>query len=105
MNLIIKGTNTTLTPADKEFIVDKLSVLEKFLKPEDKVHVEIEIVKKHSSGLTCRAEIGIKPHGHYAESMGIDFYAAVDIVVPKIKEQLTKKKDKAVSLRRKKAAI
>jgi ribosomal subunit interface protein len=105
MNISIKATNTTLTSNIKEFIHDKISVLEKFLKPEDKIHVELEVEKKHSSGMLYRVEVIIKPHGHYAESRGMDFYAAMDLVMPKIKTQFAKNKDKQVSLRRRRTKV
>ena len=105
MNINIKATNTTLTPAIKSFIEDKLSVLEVFVKSEDKIRVELEVLKKHRTGMTFRAEVDIQPHGHYAESYGMDFYAAMDMVMPKIKEQLSKQKDKKVSLRRRRVKM
>ncbi len=97
MNINIKATKTTLTPSMKVFIEDKLTSLEKFLKEEDKLKVEIELDKKHHTGLIFRAEIDIQPKGIYAEARGEDFYSAMDMVVPKIKEQLVKAKDKRVS--------
>ena len=105
MNINIKATNTTLTPSIKEFIYDKMSVLEKFIKPEDKIHVELEVEKKHSSGMLFRTEVTIKPHGHYAESRGMDFYSAMDLVIPKIKIQFAKSKDKKISMRRERKGI
>ncbi|HVY68176.1 MAG TPA: ribosome-associated translation inhibitor RaiA [Patescibacteria group bacterium] len=104
MSINIKITNTTLTPAIKEFIEEKLAALDRFLKPEDKVHVEIEVDKKRSKEPPFRAEVDIQPRGHYAEARGLDIYSAFDLVLPKIKEQLTKKKDKDVSLRRRRKA-
>ncbi len=100
MNIIIKATKTTLTPAIKTFIHEKVHGLEKFIKPEEKVYVEIEVDKKHHKGLIYRAEINIKPHGHYAESFAEDFYAAMDLLIPKIKEQLIKEKGKKLSKER-----
>ncbi len=97
----IKATNTTLTPAIREAIETKLEKLAKFFKPEDKIRVEIEISKKHKSGLVARAEVDVQPHGHYAEATGEDFYAALDIVIPKIKEQILKTKAKIISRRKK----
>jgi ribosomal subunit interface protein len=101
MNITIKATHTTLTEAIRNDISDKVAVIEKFLRPEDKIHVELEEDTRHTSGRFSRVEIAIHPRGMYADARGNDFYEAMDLVVPKIKEQLTRGKDKRVSLRRK----
>ncbi len=100
MNINIKATNTTLTPAIRAAIESKLDKLVKFFKAEDKIRVEVEMDKKHKSGQIARAEIDVKPHGYYAEAWGEDFYQALDMVVPKIKEQMLKAKDKKISRRK-----
>ena len=100
MNIAIKAKNATITPSIREFIDEKFKTLSKLIKEEDKIRVEFELEKKHSSGLVYRAEIDIQPKGHFAEARGVDVYAAFDLVMPKIKEQLTRQKDKQVSLRR-----
>ncbi len=41
MNINIKATNTTLSPSIKGFIEEKLQTLSKFIREEDKIHVEI----------------------------------------------------------------
>jgi ribosomal subunit interface protein len=105
MNITIKATKTTLTESTKTYIRQKLETLENFIRPEDKIRVELEVDKKHSSGLIFRAEIDIQPHGHFAEARGNDFYEAFDLLIPKIKEQITREKDKQVSLRRRRTKI
>lgn len=100
MNITIKATNTTLTDAIRQTVEGKLASIEAFLRPEDKVHVEIAEDSKHKSGLFSRVEINIAPHGYYADANGNDFYEAIDLVLPKIKQQITKTKDKRLSLRR-----
>jgi ribosomal subunit interface protein len=105
MNIGFKGTRTYLTAADQQYIENKIGTLNKFLKNQDKVFVEVEMDNKHSSGLIFRMEVSINPPKHYAEARGNDFYEALDLVIPKIKEQLVKQKDKKVSLRRRKTPL
>ncbi len=100
MNITIKATNTTLTDAIRDSIHEKLVAIEGFLKPEDKIHVEVEEDNHHKSGLFSRVEVQISPHGYYADALGNDFYEALDLVIPKIKHQMTKEKGKKISLRR-----
>lgn len=105
MNINIKATNTTLTDSMKADVTDKVAVIEKFLKEEDTVYVEFDVDTRHKSGDIQRAEIRISPRGYYAESYGSDVYEALDLAIPKIREQLTKEKDKKISLRRKLGAF
>jgi putative sigma-54 modulation protein len=100
MNITIKATNTTVTDAIRANVEEKLKALDSFLKPEDVVRVEVAEENHHQNGRYSRVEVHITPHGHYAEAVGNDFYEAIDLVIPKIKQQLTKEKDKRVSLRR-----
>ena len=79
--------------------------LDKFLQREDKIHVEVEFDLKHTGTGAYRAEVHIQPHGQYADARGNDFYEALDLVIPKIKDQLVKTKDKRVRLRKRLGAI
>lgn len=97
MNISIKATKTTLTPSIKANVTEKLSVLEKFLRPEDKVHVELEVNKRHVTGKLFRVEVTIHPHGYFAEARGQDFYEALDLLIPKVKQQMVKNKEKRVA--------
>lgn len=100
MKINIKATNTSLTPTIKNNVETKLSVISNFTKPEDVIHVELAEDRKHQSGQFFRVDIQISPHNLYASARGNDFYEALDLAVPKIQSQLTKNKDKKISLRR-----
>lgn len=105
MNINFKGTHASLSEADQDYIESKLKTLGKFIKDADKVFVEAEVDSKHNSGLVYRLEIAINPPKLYADARGNDFYEALDLVLPKIKEQLAKEKDKRISLRRRKTGL
>ena len=101
MNITIKATNTTLTDAIRSNISGKLEVLQKFLRPENNIHVELAEDIKHKSGEFFRVDVSISPSGVYARARANDFYEAIDLVLPKLTQQLSKNKDKKISLRRK----
>ncbi len=105
MNIGFKGKRTYLTEADQEYIENKIRTLDKFIKNQDNVFVEVEMDNKHSSGLVFRMEVSVNPPKFYADARGNDFYEALDLVLPKIKEQLVRQKDKKVSLRRRKTPL
>ncbi len=100
MNINIKATNTTLTDSIRSNVQAKLEPLEKFLRPEDVIHLELAEDTKHQSGQFFRVDIQISPRGYYAEARANDFYEAMDLLVPKIKHQFTKEKEKGLSFRK-----
>lgn len=101
MKITIKALGTSITPAIQATVEEKLQALERFLRPEHMVHVEVSVQDTKSRGQVFRAEVSISPDGWFADSEGETLYEAIDLVVPKIKLQVAKKKDKWVSLRRK----
>lgn len=101
-NINIKATNTALTGALNDYVYKKIKTINKFLHDENTVHVELALESKRRSGPKFRVELTILPKpGIYADAFGQDLYEAIDLCIPKIKEQLVKRKDKDISLRRK----
>lgn len=103
----IKATHTALSNSVEHYVEKKLEKLDKYLGEASKVQVELEH-GKDKSGQKYRAEITIIPHqshkGIYADARGNDFYEAIDLCMPKIKEQVMKQKDRWVTERRKDGA-
>ena len=101
MNISIKATHLDLTPSVKEYVEEKVGHLEKFIKATE-AKIELERDRHHHSGLGFRAEVNMFIAGKvmYAEAGAEDIYSAVDLVIPKLKEQISKFKDKKHTLRR-----
>ncbi len=101
MNISIKGTHLDLTPSIKQYVDEKIGNLDKFIVAME-AKVELERDQHHQSGLVFRAEVTMIVGGKImrAESKGEDIYAAVDMVIPKLKEQISKFKDKKQTMRR-----
>ena len=80
---------------------EKVGNLEKFIGAME-AKVELERDRHHQSGLVFRAEVMLVLGGKLmrAEAGAEDIYAAVDMVIPKLKEQIGKYKDKKQTLRR-----
>lgn len=102
MNIAIKATHLDLTSSIKKYIEEKVGHLGKFISALE-AKVELDRDQHHHSGEVFRAEIMLIMSGKVmrAEGLAEDIYAAVDIVIPKLKEQISKFKDKKTTLRRK----
>jgi ribosomal subunit interface protein len=100
----IKATHTALSQSVEDYVAKKINSFSKYLDESSNVHVELE-QGKDKSGQKYRAEITVIPHsshkGIYADARGNDFYEAIDLCMPKIKEQVMKQKDRWVTERRK----
>lgn len=91
-----------LTPAVKKYVEEKIGNLDKFIGANE-AKVELEKDKHHQSGDIYRAEVNLKVGGKLmrAEADSSDIFASIDMVVPKLKEQVSKFKDKKTDLARK----
>lgn len=99
MNIAIKATNLQLTQEMKDYAEEKIQGLSKFIDALE-AKVELERDRKHNSGMVFRAEVNLiigKKH-MFADATGVDIFAAIDLVIPKIKEQISKFKDKKSTL-------
>lgn len=101
MNIAIKATHLDLTPPIKEYIEEKIGHLGKFIVAQE-AHVEIARDPHHLKGLVFRADINLMVGNKimHAESEAEDAYSAIDLLIPKLKEQIAKFKDKRQTMQR-----
>jgi putative sigma-54 modulation protein len=101
MNIQIKATNLDLTPSVKEYVEEKIGNLGKFIKATE-AKVELGRDKHHKTGDVFRAEVMLLVGGKLmrADHTSEDIYASIDMVIPKLKEQISKFKDKRQTLER-----
>lgn len=100
MNLNIKTTNTSLTPAIKDYLEKKVMMLDKIVDfSRDDVLVQVELGKTthhHHKGDVFRAEINLSIGGHFfrAVSEMDDLYAAIDDVKDQLSQEVKSSKAK-----------
>lgn len=94
MKILIKGTNLELTEALKSYVNEKIGHLEHYSDEITEARVELEASVHHQSGF-FRCEVNLDlPHMEVirAESTEPDLYAAIDLVVPKLRSELARHK-------------
>lgn len=96
MKIVIKGTNLELTEALKAYVNEKIGHLEHYWNEILEARVELETSNHHQKGF-FRCEVNLDVPQKYvlrAESTLPDLYAAIDAVVPKLREEIEKQKGK-----------
>lgn len=103
MNISIKATHFDLSDDIKDYVNEKIGHLEKYLiGGVIECKVELERDRHHQTGNVFRTEVTMFVGGKVirGEAFGEDMFAAVDLVIPKLKEQITKFKSKRETLER-----
>ncbi|MFA6601879.1 MAG: ribosome-associated translation inhibitor RaiA [Candidatus Paceibacterota bacterium] len=105
MNINIKTTNITLTPAISDYTHKRLEKLATLLSNDPSVKCDVELAKTtshHHKGEIFRAEIHVVGPGRnaYVSSEQEDLYAAIDIVKDLIVSELGTDKRKRISFLR-----
>jgi putative sigma-54 modulation protein len=101
MNIVIKATHFDMTEPVKQYAQDKVEHLGKYINAME-AKIELERDRKHQSGQVFRAEVTLVVGGKMmrADATAEDMYAAIDLVIPKLKEQISKFKDKRNTLQK-----
>lgn len=106
MNINIKTTTISLTPAISDYVEKRLRPMESFLLGDSTAQCDIELAKTtnhHRQGDIFKAEIHIVGQGMniYSTAEKEDLYVAIDVVKDEIMRKLISTKDKKQSLIRK----
>ena len=104
MEVQIKATGITLTPATKDYVTKKAAAFEKYLEgnsPAAKHYVEVgKTTSHHKQGNLFRAEFNLSAPGRQfrSETEAADLYAAVDEAQEKMIAELRDTKDKETTM-------
>ena len=104
MKILIKGTNLELTDALKSYVEEKIGTVERFFENIIEARVELEKTLPQHTGEVFRCEVNLTVPMKgvlRAESTRDDLYAAIDMVIPKLHEEIEKYKGKRFSRDRK----
>lgn len=109
MNINIKTTAVTLTPAITSYVNKRLAKIASFLEDDTTAQCDIELGKTtehHQKGNIFRAEIHIVAANKnaYASSEQRDLYTAIDDVRDEILRELKTDKNKRISVIRRSGA-
>jgi putative sigma-54 modulation protein len=96
MHVTVTGRNIELTPALKEYLLDKLHRAQKHFDHPLEVLALLRVAKNPSIPNSHTAEITLKVHGTTirGEESTENMYASIDLVADKIERQLRKYKTK-----------
>lgn len=96
MKYSIRGDKLEVTEALKNYAMEKLSKLDKYLDDSDKVEAKILLNSKNNKN---KVEVTIMINNYFlrAEELQDDMYAALDLISDKIERQFRKYKTKLMS--------
>jgi putative sigma-54 modulation protein len=95
MKVIINSNHLEVTPALKEHLTDKLSVIKKHFDQIIQVSATFFVEKAHEKELRQTCEISFHAFGKdlFAQSHHGDLYKAIDLTIDKLDKQILKLKE------------
>ncbi len=107
MNINLKGKNMEVTPAIHDYVIKRVTNLEKILSKIEEnggeVNVNFDVMRTtnhHKSGEVFQADclINIKGERFYTSAVEEDLYAAIDAVKESLFRDISKSKDRKQTL-------
>lgn len=96
MKLILSSHNVTLTKAIEDHVLDKLQKLEHYDRyaTAARITLEHDTSKATDKKFKCSVRLEMPGPDLYAEDWELDLYAAIDLVMKKIAQQIRKRHGK-----------
>ncbi len=96
MNLTISGHHLEVTPALREYVVNKLDRVTRHFDQVVDITVLLTVEKQKEKERRQRAEVNLHVKGRdiYVEHASEDLYAAIDQLVDKLDRQVCRHKDR-----------
>ena len=96
MKLILSSHNVTLTQAIEDHILARIDKLEHFDRQaiNARITLEHDTAKMTDKRFKCSVRLDVPGPDLYAEDWEIDLYAAIDLVMKKIEQQIRKRHNK-----------
>ena len=96
MKLVLSSHNVTLTKAIEDHILAKLDKLEHFdhRAISARITLENDAAKTTDNRFKCSVRLDVAGPDLYAEDWEADLYAAIDLVMKKIEQQIRKRHGK-----------
>ena len=96
MKLILTGHNIKVTQAIEDHVIDKIQKLDHFdaRAIDARVFLEHDTDKPSEKKFKCSVRLAVPGPDLFAEDYEENLYAAVDVVVKKIEQQIRKRQNK-----------
>jgi len=96
MKLILSSHNVTLTKAIEDHILDKLDKLDHLDRRaiDARITLEHDTDKATDKSFKCSVRLDVPGPDLYAENWDANLYAAIDVVMKKVAQQVRKRQDK-----------
>lgn len=96
MKLILSSHNITLTKAIEDHILDKLDKLDQLDQRaiDARITLEHDNTKANDKSFKCSVRLDVPGPDLYAEDSESDLYAAIDLVMKKVAQQIRKRHNK-----------
>ncbi len=97
MQITISGHQIDITPALREFVLEKLKKLERHSNKIQNIHVYIKV--EQSIRQIAEADVTITKDKLHASAESENMYTSIDLLIEKLNTQLIKHKEKIIDRR------